>query len=514
MKTQTITKLSNLITTYHSIIYISHFDFEMIDEIISQAINNANKIVQKNNAELVEFDNAFGFISFKNKQELVPDYNLENTLRCVLDDGFRNPVYLVLKDVHQQLDNPKIIALLKRISSYNLYKENFSVTIFIVSDIIKIPRELENFITLLDIPMPSKIDIQNLVNDFIQEYRMEVEPGIIDKLTPQFGGLNEFQIKQVLLTAFNSTGSLNDKSNDLILEEKKQFIKKSGSLEIIDFDEKIDDIGGLDTLKNWLRNKEKIFHNITAAQKFGVDIPKGIMIIGKPGCGKSLTAKATASLFNLPLIRLDIGKILGKYVGDSESNMRKALKIAEAISPCVLWIDELEKAFAGVGGDGSGNEITTRLFGYFLTWLQEKKNNIFIVATANNINKLPPEFLRKGRFDEIFYVDEPNDEVKKDILRIHLNKRGFGKNSKQIVEDFIKGNNISKLDSGAKLEQLVKNTIEYCYINKQSLSGKILVDIGKEMQNSNNYIDDNELEALQDAKNILNLKDIQRASKK
>ena len=157
--------------------------------------------------------------------------------------------------------------------------------------------------------------------------------------------------------------------------------------------------------------------------KYGVDIPKGIMIVGMPGCGKSLAAKAAAKLFEIPLVRLDIGRLLGKYVGESEHNMRRALKLAEAISPCVLWIDEIEKAFSGVGESGGGSDVTTRLFGQFLTWMQEKENTVFIVSTANDISKIPPEFLRKGRFDELFYVDFPGVEERKQIIEIHLKKR-------------------------------------------------------------------------------------------
>ena len=197
------------------------------------------------------------------------------------------------------------------------------------------------------------------------------------------------------------------------------------------------------------------------AIKFGVDIPKGIMIIGMPGCGKSLTAKATASLFEIPLVRLDVGRLLGKYVGESEENMRKALKLSEAISPCVLWIDEIEKAFAGVGGDGGGNDVTTRLFGQFLTWMQEKENTVFIVATANDISRMPPEFLRKGRFDELFFVDLPNGEERRKILDIHLKKRK--KWNKSI--DSIALIKETEGFNGADLEAVVKDTIEMAFID-------------------------------------------------
>lgn len=211
------------------------------------------------------------------------------------------------------------------------------------------------------------------------------------------------------------------------------------------------------------------------------------MIIGMPGCGKSLTAKATASLFEIPLVRLDVGRLLGKYVGESEENMRKALKLSEAISPCVLWIDEIEKAFAGVGGDGGGNDVTTRLFGQFLTWMQEKENTVFIVATANDISRLPPEFLRKGRFDELFFVDLPNGEERRKILDIHLKKRNkWNKNIDSIA--LIKE---TEGFNGADLEAVVKDTIEMAFIEeKKTITTEDLIKSVKDTKSISSTLKD------------------------
>lgn len=273
--------------------------------------------------------------------------------------------------------------------------------------------------------------------------------------------------------AYQDGGYIDADDKLLILKEKEQFIKKSGMLEIVNFKETIEDIGGLENLKEWLKKKAKVFSNLDKAIKFGVDIPKGIMIIGMPGCGKSLTAKATASLFEIPLVRLDVGRLLGKYVGESEDNMRRALKLSEAISPCVLWIDEIEKAFSGVGGDGGGSDVTTRLFGQFLTWMQEKENTVFIVATANDISKMPPEFLRKGRFDELFFVDLPNGEERRKILEIHLKKRK--KWNKDI--DSIAIIKETEGFNGSDLEAVVKDTIESAFIyNTASISTSDLIE--------------------------------------
>ena len=189
-------------------------------------------------------------------------------------------------------------------------------------------------------------------------------------------------------------------------------------------------------------------------------MPKGVLIAGVPGCGKSLSAKAVAKLFEVPLLRLDMGRLMGKYVGESEGNLRKAISLAEAISPCVLWIDELEKAFAGIGGNGGGAEITTRLFGNFLTWMQEKESPTFVVATANDITKLPPELMRKGRFDEIFYVGLPDEEERKRIFEIHISKRRSQDLNGIRVIDLVKK---SKGFSGADIESVVKDAVESAF---------------------------------------------------
>ena len=453
MKRSTVNILASYIDALHPIIYINHFDFKVIDDAIARVGEHA---------KCVEFNNALGLVDFKTKSPML-ECDLERFLKLTMDDGFEQETFIVLKDVHGELNHPKIIALLKKIAENNLYNDHYSATIFILSEIIVIPRELENYITVFDIPLPTISEILAVINDFVTDMDIVVEEDTINDIALSFKGLNEFQIKQILNLAYQDGGCIDQDDKLLILKEKEQFIKKSGMLEIINFTETIDDIGGLENLKQWLLQKAKVFANLDKAIKFGVDVPKGIMIIGMPGCGKSLTAKATASLFEIPLVRLDVGRLLGKYVGESEENMRKALKLSEAISPCVLWIDEIEKAFAGVGSDGGGNEVTTRLFGQFLTWMQEKENTVFIVATANDISRMPPEFLRKGRFDELFFVDLPNGEERRKILDIHLKKR------KKWNRDIDTIALIKETEgfNGADLEAVVKDTIEKAFIEER-----------------------------------------------
>lgn len=442
--------LSSYIDALYSIIYINHFDFVIVDSFIHDISNNR---------KIIEFNNGLGIVDFKTKS---PSYacDLTHFLEMTKDDGYDYPLLIVLKDVHDQLEAPEVIARLKYIAHRNLHVESYNATVFIVSSKLSIPKELENLVTVFDIPLPEINDIRQIIRQYADDLEVPLSDDVLGELALSFKGLNEFQINQILNLSYQYGGTLRIDDKKLILSQKEQLIKKAGLLEMIPVKESIDDIGGLENLKEWLYKKERIFNHLDRAMRFGVDVPKGIMIVGMPGCGKSLTAKATAKLFEIPLVRLDVGRLLGKYVGESEENMRQALLLSEAISPCVLWIDEIEKAFSGVGGQGGGSDVTTRLFGQFLTWMQEKENTVLIVATANDISSIPPEFLRKGRFDELFYVDFPNPEERRKIIEIHLRRRNRWHKNLDI------GTLVKNTEgyNGADLEAIVKEAIETCFI--------------------------------------------------
>jgi SpoVK/Ycf46/Vps4 family AAA+-type ATPase len=455
---KTKTKLNSYIDALRPIIYISHFDFSAVDNLIGQVVDQD---------KIYEYNDAFGAVDFKWKNP--KDYNYKKDLTEFLTEFYdkEEENYLILKDIHFHLENPQVIALLKAIALKRSHpkQENFETTIFIVSSKLLIPLELENLITVFDFPLLSKEEIILIINGFIKDYDAKsIDPKIVEELALSCKGLSEFEINQILYLAYQNDGEINLDDKKIIIQEKEQIIKKSGILEILNFKENIDDIGGLENLKKWLKKKAKIFKDLDKAIEYGVDTPKGIMLVGMPGCGKSLVAKATARLFEVPLLRLDIGKLLGKYVGESEENLRQAIKIAEAVSPCILWIDEIEKAFAGVGEAGGGGDVTTRLFGNFLTWLQEKENTVFVVATANDISKFPPEFLRKGRFDELFSVSFPNEEERKNIFKIHLSKRRKLNNK---IDLSILAKQTDKF-SGADIEAVVKESVENAFIDDKT----------------------------------------------
>ena len=443
--------LFSYVDSLHSLLYINHFDPHVLDEALVKIAGENTKI------EL--FDNALGWLDFETRAPSSQRQDLASFLEIERTEGFDKRLFLVLIDIHDSLTDPKVIALLKRIASDNLNREGYNATVFILSSRLVVPPELERYITVIDMPIPNETKITEIIHEFGEVNDITVDENILGELAISFKGLDAFQIRQILNLAYQDGGNIVLSDRHLILQEKKQIIKKAGMLEYVETYDSVDDIGGLDSLKHYLAKKSLIFKNLDSATKFGVDVPKGILILGMPGCGKSLAAKATATLFGVSLVRLDVGRLLGKYVGESEENMARALKLAEAVSPCVLWIDEIEKAFSGVGEGGGASDVTTRLFGQFLTWMQEKKDTVYIIATANNISKIPPEFLRKGRFDELFFVELPDEDERRKILGIHLNKRK--KMNPEISLSHIA--NVTEGCNGADLEGLVKEAIETAF---------------------------------------------------
>jgi SpoVK/Ycf46/Vps4 family AAA+-type ATPase len=296
-------------------------------------------------------------------------------------------------------------------------------TLVIVAPALQLPVDLEKEVTVLDLPLPGRREIESVLDSIISANRNQI---IVDlsaddreRLLQAAQGLTLGEAENAFARAIASDGRLDAGDIALVLDEKRQAIKKSGLLEFIDSSGSIDDIGGLENLKTWLHKRNGSW--LPSAQEWSIPAPKGILITGVPGCGKSLTAKCMASLWGLPLVRMDVGRVFSGVVGSSEQNMRASLRLAEAVAPSILWIDEIEKGFgSGSGGDSGTSQ---RVFGTFLTWLQEKSEPVFVIATANKIDGLPPELLRKGRFDEIFFVDLPTVSELKVIWRIQLRQR-------------------------------------------------------------------------------------------
>lgn len=443
------TELSSYVDSGFPIIYINSFEESKVDGIICSVMGGRKGY---------EWNGADGFCEFKTKQSMIADNGLAETLKLLCADNELERKFLVLKDAHLYFDDPTVINCLKAIALK--ISNGLDATVIIVSSILKFPKELEKFITILEMDYPDQNEIKEQIIAFANEQEVPIVDDLLEEMSMAFKGLTEFEIDNLLAAAFANDGMFTRSDLKLIFDQKQQMIMKSGILEMIPLKERPEDIGGLENLKSWLDKKSKVFKSINKAIEFGVNMPKGVLIAGVPGCGKSLCAKVTAQMFEVPLLRLDMGKIMGKYVGESEENMRKAITLAEAISPCILWIDELEKAFAGV--NGTGNEVTVRLFGTFLTWMQEKTSSTFVVATANDITKLPPELMRKGRFDEIFYVGLPNPDERKKIFEIHIKKRRRNDLASIDISSLV-----AKTEgySGADVEGVVIDAVENAFVD-------------------------------------------------
>ncbi|MGI0487146.1 AAA family ATPase [Pantanalinema rosaneae CENA516] len=358
----------------------------------------------------------------------------------------RDPGLFVFKDLHPFYSAPVIRWLRDAISSF----KGTQKTIILMSPVQEIPIELEKEIAVLDFPMPSMGELNQVLSQQLEQVRnRRITTDIREKLLKAALGLTKDEAEKVYRKAYVTAGRLTEEEVDIVLSEKKQLIRRNGILEYIEEDETIDSVGGLEELKRWLKQRSNAFTE--RAREYGLPQPKGMLILGVPGCGKSLIAKTTSRLWGLPLLRLDMGRVYdGSMVGRSEANLRNALKTAESISPAILFIDELDKAFAGGAGSAdSDGGTSSRIFGSFLTWMQEKTSPVFVMATANRVERLPGEFLRKGRFDELFFVDLPNAEERQEIFKIHLSKRK--RDTSRFDLDQLA--NVSDGFSGAEIEQ-------------------------------------------------------------
>jgi SpoVK/Ycf46/Vps4 family AAA+-type ATPase len=333
----------------------------------------------------------------------------------------KEPSIFILKDLHPFIDAPATNRSLRdAIASFKGMQKN----IILMSPMQQVPIELEKEVVVLDFTLPDMAELNKVLTHHIEQNRgRRLTTEAREKLLRAALGLTKDEAEKVYRKAQVTTGRLTEDEVDIVLSEKKQLIRRNGILEYIEEDETIDAVGGLEELKRWLKQRSNAFTE--RAREYGLPQPKGMLILGVPGCGKSLIAKTTSRLWGLPLLRLDMGRVYdGSMVGRSEANLRNALKTAESISPAILFIDELDKSFAGSGGSSdSDGGTSSRIFGSFLTWMQDKKSPVFVMATANRVERLPGEFLRKGRFDEIFFVDLPTPEERQDIFNIHLTKR-------------------------------------------------------------------------------------------
>lgn len=463
------------------IIYIHTSHYKYVDEILMDIVapaDDAHKILNLNLDQIAEFDPARGCIYFDSKAE-DPDGQsigtLQDFIKVQINLDNNTAQLSIIKNCEDSFyrDNSVVTLLSTFASKYEGGDYNQLSTVILVSSeqIEKLPRTLLDIVKVIEIKAPSFNEIEKIVARIPISRQFEyIEDTIRVELSRNLQGLSLADIRHILRSCLVRTGGkLSRQTITLALEEKKQIVRKSGIIEVIDTDERLENIGGLDNLIEEIKNKKIIFEHLSLAQskKASIPLPKGVLIIGMPGCGKSMIAKAIASEFNVALLRLDVNRLMGKFVGESESNLRRALETAEAAHPCVLWIDEIEKAFAGT--DSGNNDIILRLMGHFLTWMQERKSAVYVVATANDT--LKPELMRKGRFDDVYFVDFPNKSEAEAILRKSIGRYSDAnlydwseindKTIKEIVELFYVEN--CRGFSGAEISSLVGSVIEAAF---------------------------------------------------
>lgn len=390
-----------------------------------------------------------------------------------------DPAIIVLKDFHPYLSDNTVVRKLRDLVD-NL-KETYE-TVVILSPVLSIPVELEKDIAVVDFDLPDTKEINSLLDEIIEvigktpDLKVNLDAETKEKLVNAALGLTLNEAENAFARAIVVDKTLGPEDIEKILSEKEQVIRKSGILEYYHTVEGLGDVGGLDSLKDWLNKRSVAFTE--KAKQFGLPQPKGILLIGVQGCGKSLTAKAISNLWKLPLLRFDVGRVFSGIVGSSEENMRKAIRTAESVAPVILWIDEIEKSLSGVQSSGFSDAGTSaRVFSTFLTWLQEKKKPVFVISTANNISLLPPELLRKGRFDEIFFIDLPSREERKAIFSIHIKKRNRNPDNFDL-EALIRD---SDGFSGAEIEQAVISSLFDAFVDGRDIETR---DILKSLKDS------------------------------
>lgn len=452
-------KLILMIRAYYPVLYLHSYEYYRTKQKIKGIVELLRREGKKVN--YYQWDCVYGLVQIlpdKTEKRIERMQNPLEVLAYILNSkksGEKN--IFVLDDINNHIDRDEVKLMFRKIAEAT----NNNTHAIILSSIYRLPAELEKYITVLQIPLPKRNELGEVLDIVAKQSKVELKTNLRNRLIDAALGMTSMEADLAYCLASVKDG-FDDKSPFTVSSEKEQIIRKSGILDYFPKNESLKDVGGMENLKEWLKKRQLAYDK--EARDWGLKEPKGLLLLGVPGCGKSLIAKSIASSWNMPLLRLDVGKVFQGIVGSSEDNIRKAIATAEAVAPCVLWIDEIEKGLSGVQSSGATDGgVTSRIFSTILTWMQEKTAPVFVVATANNINQLPPELLRKGRFDEIFFVDLPSQKEKENIFSIHLQK------NRQNVSSFALDILAQKAEgfNGAEIEECVKEAMFTSYVESQ-----------------------------------------------
>ena len=472
------------------IVYIPHYHYAYVDQSLYDILfltDTTHALFDITPDQVCEYD-----ISQQKEIEFYGNggdgaMDLIELFRLIAEGNrFNEKKIFLVKGIAKRLEDDEVqLALARFAANFEHIQNELKVVTVIIVDatpVSLLPSKILPLLRTVEIPLPDEAAIGNAIREIPISKSVDNPESLMRSIIRSLKGLDYYQIETIMDSVLVKTGGyITEKILSLTQNEKMQIVKKTGILDIVVSDVSLDMVGGLDVLRSDIRNKARIFQNLEFSQsnKARVVLPKGILILGMPGCGKSMIAKAIANEFSLPLLRLDIGRLMGQYVGQSEENLRKALAVVEATNPCVLWIDEIEKAFAGSQNKGGQEDsLVVRLMGTFLTWMQERTTPVYIVATANDVMR--PEFMRKGRFDEVYFVDFPKQQeceqiLRKKIERFTKKEKGmasiynFGEvlNELKGIAELMRGVDYGKFSggfSGAEIESVVNTVVESKFI--------------------------------------------------
>lgn len=447
-------ELALFLKARYPIIYINTIEEDRVEYIIRKNIKtNLNR-------SIYSWDFVDGYTNNPNNEGFAKRNPLQ-ALELVERLSSETPALFILKDFNRFLTDLSISRKLRNISRILKLQPK---TIIIIGSDLTIPKELQDLLTVLQFQLPLENEISQELDRLVTSLNIQIDPQLFENLTRACQGLSLERIRRVLSKIIATYKTIDNNSIAILLSEKKQIISQTEILEYTSVDEKITNLGGLDNLKDWLRKRKTAFG--LQASNYGLPTPRGLLLVGIQGTGKSLTAKAIANEWQLPLLKLDVGKLFGGIVGESESRLRQMINVAETISPCILWIDEIDKAFSSTESKGDSG-TSNRVLATFVSWLSEKKKPVFVIATANNIDLLPLEIIRKGRFDEIFFLDLPKKEEREEIFKIHIQE--FRPNSWESF-DYNKLAELSESFSGAEIRQSIIEGMYHAFYEKREFT--------------------------------------------
>ena len=447
-------ELTLLLKARYPVIFINTIEEDRVEYVIRKYIKNSL------NRSIYSWDFVDGYTNNPNNEGFAKRNPLQ-ALELVEKLTAETPAIFLLKDFNRFLTDVSISRKLKNIGRILKLQPK---TIIIIGFDYTIPKELQDLITVIKFQLPIANEIKQELTRLINSLNIEIESELFENLTQACQGLSLERIRRVLSKIIATQKTINENSINILLNEKKQIISQTEILEYWSAKEKITNIGGVDNLKQWLKKRKTSFG--VQASNYGLPTPRGLLLVGIQGTGKSLTAKAVATEWQLPLLKLDVGKLFGGIVGESESRLRQMIEVSETLSPCILWIDEIDKAFSNTENKGDSG-TSNRVLATFISWLSEKTKPVFVLATANNVDLLPIEIIRKGRFDEIFFLDLPQKEERKQIFKIHIKE--FRPNSWKDY-DYEKLVLLSESFSGAEIKQSIIEAMYHAFYEQREFT--------------------------------------------